>query len=755
MSDKKTDFKKIRVGVFMGGKSIEREVSFNSGRTICDHLDTTKYEVIPIFQTESGDIYLLPWHFLHRGKISDFFDRLANEAEKIIWDDLKKTVDFVYLAIHGRFAEDGTAQGFLEVLDIPYLGTKVFGSALGMNKSVQKIFLQKNKIDVARDIVLTPNQIKKLKLEQILEKLEKQKINFPVIIKPVHEGSSFGINVAFCKEELLSAIKKASSCDSRFEQEVLVEEKLEGMEFVCACLQRVVLPRIKMPRNDSEWFALSLTEVVPEEKSGFYDYVQKYMPGRAKKITPARCSKKDYEKIIKTCIRASQALEFSTISRIDGFLTKDGRVVVIDPNSLTGMAPATFLFHQAAEIGMSHTQLINYLIETELQNYGLSDLMKNSEKEVENNKNKKRIVVLLGGNNSEREISLESGRNICYKLSPHKYEIIPVFVDNKKELYRLSQKLLIQNSTHEISELLTNDIKIQWSQLPNICDFVFIALHGGVGENGSVQGTLQMLGLPFNGSGVFTSGLCIDKYKTSGFLKTHGLDVPWSELVLKSELTLRYTSQCSALKVSGEDKNLNFPLIVKPHDDGCSFFVEKVNNQEELSSALDDYFKDSNKDSVLIEEFINATELTVGVFGNEEITVLPPSKVLANKDILSIEEKFLPGAGENLTPAPLPENAIKLIQDIVGKTYKTLGCKGYARIDCFYQSEKQSPTKKERVIILEVNTLPGMTPATCIFHQAAEIGLRPMEFIDRIVELGIEEHKILNVKKDVETVAKR
>ena len=609
-----------------------------------------------------------------------------------------------------------------------------------MNKAVQKIFLQKNGIDVARDIVLTSNQIKKLKLEQILEKLEKQKINFPVIIKPVHEGSSFGINVALCKEELLSAIKSASSCDPRFEQEVLVEEKLEGMEFVCACLQRNRLQR--NDSNDSEWFSLSLTEVVPEEKSGFYDYVQKYMPGRAKKITPARCSNKDYEKIISTCIKASEALEFSTISRIDGFLTKDGRVVIIDPNSLTGMAPATFLFHQAAEIGMSHTQLINYLIETELKNYGLSGLMKNSEKEIENNKNKKRIVVLLGGNNSEREISLESGRNICYKLSPYKYEVIPVFVDNKKELYKLSQKLLIQNSTQEISELLTNEIKIKWSQLSNICDFVFIALHGGIGENGSVQGTLQMLGLPYNGSDVFTSGLCIDKYKTCEFLKIHGFAVPKSNLILKSELNKL-------------PKDLNFPLIVKPHDDGCSFFVAKVNNQEELILTLDKYFKDSNKDSVLIEEFISGIELTVGVFGNEEITVLPPSKVLANKDILSIEEKFLPGAGENLTPAPLAKNVIKLIQDIIGKSYKTLGCKGYARIDCFYQSAKESPTKKERVIILEVNTLPGMTPATCIFHQAAEIGLRPMEFIDKIVELGTEEHKILNVNNEIETVVKR
>ena len=122
----------LRIGVLMGGRSIEREVSFNSGRTICDHLDSSRYTITPIFQTEDGKLYLLPWKFLHRGKISDFLHRLNTEAEVITWDVLKKRVDFVYVALHGRYGEDGILQGTLEVLGIPYLGSKVFGSALGM-----------------------------------------------------------------------------------------------------------------------------------------------------------------------------------------------------------------------------------------------------------------------------------------------------------------------------------------------------------------------------------------------------------------------------------------------------------------------------------------------------------------------------------------------------------------------------------------------------------------------------------------------
>ena len=120
---------------------------------------------------------------------------------------------------------------------------------------------------------------------------------------------------------------------------------------------------------------------------------------------------------------------------------------------------------------------------------------------------------------------------------------------------------------------------------------------------------------------------------------------------------------------------------------------------------------------------------------------LPPSQAVAQKGILSIQEKFLPGAGGNITPSPLPEAAIQLIQKKLEAAYEAIGCKGYVRIDCFYQQSHESSTGKERVVFLEINTLPALTPATCLFHQAAEVGIRPMEFIDLIIELGFENHK--------------
>src|SRR5260221_5109371 len=131
---------KLRIGVLMGGKSLEKEVSFNSGRTICDYLDSTQYTVVPLYQSGSK-IYLLPWHFLHRGKTTDCEHRLTDEAQLITWDDLKNHIDFIYIAQHGCYAEDGTLQGFLGILRIPFLGAGVLASALRANKIIHKTFL--------------------------------------------------------------------------------------------------------------------------------------------------------------------------------------------------------------------------------------------------------------------------------------------------------------------------------------------------------------------------------------------------------------------------------------------------------------------------------------------------------------------------------------------------------------------------------------------------------------------------------------
>jgi D-alanine-D-alanine ligase len=393
------------------------------------------------------------------------------------------------------------------------------------------------------------------------------------------------------------------------------------------------------------------------------------------------------------------------------------------------------LFTQAAQIGMSHTDVINYLIKNELKGYGMNQDFCEKKNGMQIPTKKIKIGVLLGGPSNEKETSLNSGRNICYKLSPQKYEVLPLFVDAKIELYPLDQQLLVLNATAEIEHKLNRSTKINWHDLPLLVDFIFIGLHGGPGENGAIQGTLEMLKIPYNGPGIAASALCMDKYKANDFLRAQGFDVPDSLLVSKHEWLIdsnTVTEKCIT--------ELSLPVIVKPHDDGCSVMVQKAKNKEELIHAINTVFAQS-KDQVMVEECIIGTELTVGVIGNKNPQALPPSQVFSSGDILSMEEKFLPGAGENQTPALLPKEVIKRVQKTMEQVFKAIGCTGYSRIDCFYQTATQSKTGKERIITLEINTLPGLTPATCIFHQAAEVGIKPMDFIDLLVTLGFERHK--------------
>jgi D-alanine--D-alanine ligase len=732
---------KLRVGVLMGGKGLEKEVSLNSGRTICDHLNAARYIIIPLFQKNS-QLFLLPWHFLHRGKTTDFEHRLEIEATAISWDQLKQHVDCIYIAQHGRYAEDGTLQGFLEILGVPYVGSKVLASALRMDKIVHKTFLHNAGIAVPRFIVVEAHEIDNYHTykQAIDKRLLLAQIYDYYVVKPYNEGSSLGISIVD-SSNLEAALTKACYIEPGKKKRVLIEERLQGMEFTCIVL---------IDYKTGNYLPLPPTEIVPEQGTTFFDYEQKYMPGRGIKHTPARCSTETIEAIQKTAIAVMQALDFTTMGRIDGFVTHDNIVVITDPNTLSGMGPSSFIFNQAAEINMSPSDIINHIIETELHQYHmLETIIEQEQKNMQAELTKKiRVAVLFGGASNEKETSLDSGRNVYYKLNRTKYEPIPLFVSDTLELYHLTQSQLVRNSTQEITELLDSSKKIEWNDLPTIADFVFNALHGGMGENGAVQGMLEMLGVPYNGSSVLASALCMNKYKTNQFLAAHGFSTP-KNLIISRHPSIRLRRGFDGSKDAEVNLLKDTPfihqtffegksLIIKPCDDGCSVMVQKASTEEEVIAAIHNVLQ--YKDAVMIEECIEGMELTVGVIGNDTPRALPPSQAVATSGVLTIEEKFLPGAGENQTPAPLPQEALTFIQRTMEHVYKTIGCKGYVRIDCFYQTAEQSSTQQERVVILEINTLPGLTPATCLFHQAAEVGMRPAEFLDLIIQFGFEEH---------------
>ncbi len=339
---------------------------------------------------------------------------------------------------------------------------------------------------------------------------------------------------------------------------------------------------------------------------------------------------------------------------------------------------------------------------------------------------KLRVGVVMGGMSSEREISLESGRNIYFNLNPQKYEGIPVFLDAEGRFWEMPLQLLVQNTTVDITARLEDEARrIAYEELKSVADFIYIGLHGKYGEDGCLQGLLELLGIPYTGSGVMASAIGMDKHMQRKLLSAAGLKVPKYLAVTERE----WQEKEQEILERVED-SLGYPCVVKPTREGCSTGLSVVGEEGQMGAAMQGALQWDTK--ALVEELLLGMEVTCGVIGNREPMALLPTETLRHGDFLTVEEKFLPGEGENITPARLPEELIQKVQEVMVEAYKVLGLKVYARLDGFVVDGE--------VIVTEPNTLPGMTPSTCIFHQAAEAGMSPMEFVDRVIELSLEAH---------------
>jgi len=340
---------------------------------------------------------------------------------------------------------------------------------------------------------------------------------------------------------------------------------------------------------------------------------------------------------------------------------------------------------------------------------------------------KLRVGVIMGGISSEKEVSLESGRNIFSKMDRRKYDPVAVFMDSTGRLWEIPIKLLMRNSTRDIEEdLETEATRMPYETLRDRVDFVYIGLHGKYGEDGCLQGLLELLCVPYSGSGVLNSALGMDKYVSRNVLAMSGIDVPRTLAIPIGE----WEKDRDAFLVRIENE-IRFPCVVKPTREGCSTAVKKIVSPEGIPEAVEDAFR---WDPVaLVEEFITGIEITCGVIGNESPVALTPSETIPTDDVLSLEDKFLYGQGENKTPARVPEDMLLKIQNVAVQAYRALGLKAYSRIDMFVSGDG-------RVIVLEPNTLPGMTPSTVLFHQAAASGITQTGLIDQVIQLSLDAH---------------
>jgi D-alanine-D-alanine ligase len=902
----------MKIGIFFGGPSREREVSFAGGRTVYDNLDKSLFEAIPIFVDSYGNFILLDWQYLYKGTIRDFYppiesvkwqgkssqfqvyveslgelsesehQALASKVGKMIHaHEFKQYFDFAFLALHGQQGEDGSIQGLLEWYGIPYSGSGIFPSAIGINKIVQSDILRAAGFARPRQVQFDYAKWQKSDKEVLLDILS-NKLGLPLVIKSPNQGSSIGVSILrqkdvrlfedltnksfFVKEvtaqewlsysifqkkdwlvrftdireglgfpveiqqpeeqlsytlyrpeELLEFFDRYFTATSsslllkaqNTENTVLFESFLEGKEFSCIVI-----------RDESgKAFALPPTEII--KYNDLFDYRSKYLPGTSRKITPIDVGIATLHQIREDCVRLFEVIRGNVYARIDGFITIEGKVFLNDPNTTSGMMPSSFFFHQAAEIGLDASSFLTYLVRTSLieriesgKNQAfthqlLNKLEQDMEKVRKQESQKIEVAVIMGGFSSERHISMESGRNIYEKLaSSTKYRPFPVFLtgdETQHELYLLPLNFMLKDNADDIKEKIyktlrdtkkpqseqlliaireeakaftqryteeriTQPTPISYQGLAELAEVVFIALHGRPGEDGALQQELEKVKLPYNGSGVASSQTTINKYITNEILAEHGIKVANHSLVHRDEWNKDEESLLDKI-----EKNFTYPLIGKPSDDGCSSAVKKIKNRQELRAFTRMMFRPSlsflekesqilrlkaqeefpQKNFFLIEELIDKKdalyflEITGGLLthfegGEIRYEIFEPSETLALGEVLSLEEKFLAGEGQNITPARYalePELNTLISQKVkeeLGKVAKVLHIEGYARIDAFV---KVRANKEIEIIIIEVNSLPGMTPATCIFHQCALNGYKPYHFIDAILNFAQQRFK--------------
>ena len=304
------------------------------------------------------------------------------------------------------------------------------------------------------------------------------------------------------------------------------------------------------------------------------------------------------------------------------------------------------------------------------------------------------VALLAGGVSSEREVSLHSGEQVYEALDKDKYNILKY--DPQSDLARLVQ------------------------DAPKI-DIAMIILHGPFGEDGTVQGLLELLNIPYQGSGVLGSALAMNKTVTKQLYEKAGL--PMLPYIVYDRDESVDVAECA--------DRIGLPMVVKPVEAGSSVGMSIVKSAAELQGALEKAGEFDN--AILVESFIEGTELTAGVLGNKELDALPLIEIIPDEsyEFFDYEAKYKAGATQEICPARISEELTRRAQDYAKIAHQTLFCKGYSRTDMIL--------KDEELYVLETNTIPGMT-ATSLYPQAAqEAGMSFSQVLDKLIELGLEE----------------
>lgn len=327
----------IKLGIVYGGVSTEHDISVMSAKSVIENLDKEKYEIHEIYINKYGKWY-------------EVIDDEKEEIYNLIWT-LKK-LDVVFPVLHGLGGEDGTIQGMLEMLQVPYVGCKVLASSVGMDKVYTKIIFEKAGIPEAPYVYIKKKENgyiivnENFKEEEFKVESITKKLNYPMFVKPSNSGSSVGVKKATNNEELKMAIENAGQYDNK----ILIEQGINAREVECAIL------------DGTEVRASTVGEIMSAEE--FYSFDAKYNIPESKTIIPADISKEQIEQIQKLAIRAFKAIDGRGLARADFFIEKDtNKIYINEINTMPGFTKISMYPKLFEAVGITYTELLDKLIE--------------------------------------------------------------------------------------------------------------------------------------------------------------------------------------------------------------------------------------------------------------------------------------------------------------------------------------------------------------------------------------------------------
>ena len=345
---------------------------------------------------------------------------------------------------------------------------------------------------------------------------------------------------------------------------------------------------------------------------------------------------------------------------------------------------------------------------------------------------KKRLGVIFGGTSTEHEVSIVSGTSVIKNLNREKYEIYPIYIDKAGEWYEFE----LDNKTYKVGDEIVGTKKIEniWNYLKTM-DILFPVLHGLQGEDGTIQGMFELLKIPYVGTRVLGSSICMDKVYSKIIFEKAKLNQAKYVYIRKFEDKYIYINEDFSEEILNIQETVNkimekidFPMFIKPSNSGSSVGISKAKNKDELINAITEASKFDKK--ILIEENINGREIECAVLGNEEVKASVLGEILPAEAFYSFSAKYQNSDSKTVEAPDLPEELTKKVRELAIKAYKAADCQGLSRVDFFVDD------KENKIYINEINTLPGFTEISMYPKLWEKSGLTYTELLDKLIELA-------------------